>query len=80
MQIELIQTQTDPKLRNKLTFDWLANNPHRWRGKQVLSRRTGQFYTVREVMPGGRVELERKWVLYSSDVQTIRRDYEPASP
>lgn len=80
MAMQFIQIETDPGSRNKLAFDWLSNNPLRWRGKQVLSKKNGQIYIVRDVMPRGTVELERKGVLYTSNVHSVRQDYEPASP
>ena len=80
MKMLLIGTETDTQLVNKLKFDWLANNPNRWRGKQLLSRKNGGVYTIREVMPRGTVELEKKGVLYTSNIQCIRQDYEAVSP
>lgn len=78
--MQLIQTETDLGPKYKLAYNWLLNNPRRWRGKQVLCRKNGQTYLVRDVMPRGTVELERKGVLYTSNVQMVRQDYEPASP
>ena len=80
MQTLLFQTETDENTQRKLAFDWMANNPLRWRGKQVLNKKNGRTYTVREVMPRGQVELESKGVLYTSNVQIVRQDFEPASP
>lgn len=80
MQTLLSCTETEENAPRKLAFDWMANNPLRWRGKQVLNKKNGRTYTVREVMPRGQVELESKGVLYTSTVQIVRADYEPASP
>lgn len=80
METITINSQTHAGFLNKLAYNWLDNNPRRWRGKQVISRKNGQTYTVRDVMPRGSVELERKGVLYTSNVQAVRQDYEPASP
>lgn len=80
MQTLLIQDPPELKSKNNLKFNWMANNPLRWRGKQVISKKNGQIYTVRDVMPRGSVELEKKGVLYTTNVQAVRQDYEPASP
>lgn len=80
MNMLLIETETDIQPVNKLAFDWMANNPNRWRGKQVFSRRNGGVYTIREVMPRGMVELEKKGVLYTANIQSVRQDYEMVSP
>jgi hypothetical protein len=75
-----MQNPTESNSKNNLKFNWMANNPLRWRGKQVLSRKNGNTYTVRDVMPRGSVELEKKGVLFTTNVQAVRQDYEPASP
>jgi hypothetical protein len=80
MQSLLIQSSTESKSKNNLKFNWMANNPLRWRGKQVISKKNGQIYTVRDVMPRGSVELEKKGVLFTTNAQAVRQDYEPASP
>ena len=80
MNAQLFRIETDSDTQHKLAFDWMANNPRRWRGKQVLNKRNGRIYTIREVMPRGQVELENKGVLYTSNIQMVRQDYEPASP
>jgi hypothetical protein len=64
----------------KFAFDWLNNNPLKWRGKKVRNKKTGVAYTIKEVLRNGNVAMERKWVLYTSKIQTIREGYEPASP
>ena len=64
---------------NKLAFDWLNNNPHKWVGKKVRNRKSYELYTIHDVMRNGSVVLEKKWVMQSSDVQTIREDFVAAS-
>ncbi|HEX3626908.1 MAG TPA: hypothetical protein VH280_15980 [Verrucomicrobiae bacterium] len=80
MQTLLTKNEQEQSAAKKLAFNWLANNPLRWRGKQVISKKNGNTYIVRDVMPRGSVELERKGVLYTSNVQSVRQDYEPACP
>lgn len=80
MQTLLIQNPPESKSKNNLKFNWMTSNPMRWRGKKVLNRKNGQTYLVRDVMPRGSVELEKKGVLFTSNVQAVRADYEPASP
>ncbi|HEV2329634.1 MAG TPA: hypothetical protein VGY56_12710 [Verrucomicrobiae bacterium] len=81
MHTLLIQNPPESKSKSNLKFDWMANtNPLRWRGKKVLNRKNGQTYTVRDVMPRGSVELEKRGVLFTTNVQAVRQDYEPASP
>ncbi|MDE3068776.1 MAG: hypothetical protein KGJ60_14680 [Verrucomicrobiota bacterium] len=64
----------------KLRFNWLQDNPRRWAGKKVQCKKTDVIYTIHQVLGSGRVILEKRWMLYTSTVQVIRRDYEPASP
>lgn len=78
--MQLFQTKTDTNSQRKLGFDWMSNNPGRWRGKQVINRKNGRTYTIRDVMRRGQVELENKGVLYSSNVLAVRQDFEPVSP
>lgn len=80
MTLRLIQTDSELNVKRALAFDWLTNNPRRWPGKQVLSRKNGGVYTIREVMPRGTVELEKKGVLYTTNIEAVRQDYEMASP
>ena len=51
--------------------------PNGWIGRKVKCRAKAAVYTVRQVFRNGRVQLERNWMSYMTDVQTIRKDYEP---
>ncbi len=55
---------------------WLANDPYTWRGRKIRQRTSTSLYLVRQVFVNGRVELERGWTLYSTDVETIRANYD----
>jgi hypothetical protein len=54
----------------------LESDPAQWRGRRIRSRKAGAVYTVRQVYRSGRVELEKSWMGYASDVKTIRDEYE----
>jgi hypothetical protein len=55
---------------------WLMGDPVTWRGRKIRSRRTGAVYVVRQVYRTGRVELEKSWMTYFSNVENIREEYE----
>ena len=57
---------------------WLAGDPRQWRGRQIRNRNNQSLYSIRQVFNSGRVELQRTFMLYISDVATIRKDYSPA--
>ena len=52
------------------------NDPQEWVGRKVRSRRNFAIYTVSEVFKTGRVKLERNWMTYLTDAETVRRQYE----
>jgi hypothetical protein len=53
-----------------------ADDPSQWVGKKVRSKKTGATFVIRQVYKSNRVELEKSWMTYSSDVPAIRADYE----
>lgn len=54
----------------------LPDDPSQWRGRRIRSRKTGTVYIVRQVYNGGRVELEKNWMTYLTDVTTVQAEYE----
>jgi hypothetical protein len=59
--------------------NWLLGEPYGWIGRKVRNRSNASIYTVRQIFKNGRVQLERNWMSYSTDVQTIRIKYDPHS-
>ena len=57
---------------------WLEGDPFRWVGRKIRRKKDGKTYTVENVFRNERVELERSWMIYWSNVQSIRADYEAA--
>jgi hypothetical protein len=57
--------------------NWLMGEPHGWIGRKVRNRGNAAVYMVRQVFKNGRVQLERNWMSYVTDVETIREKYEP---
>ena len=57
---------------------WLRDDPRNWRGRKIRSRCSQGTFSIRQVFNNGRVEMEKGFMLYNSDVVTIRKDYEPA--
>jgi len=55
---------------------WLIDDPQGWVGRRVKSRRNMAVYTVSQVYKNGRVSLERNWMSYFTDVETVRKDYD----
>jgi len=55
---------------------WLMDDPQGWVGRRVKCRRNMAVYTVSQVYKNGRVSLERNWMSYFSDVETVRKDYD----
>jgi hypothetical protein len=55
---------------------WLMGDPQSWVGRRVRSRRNMALYTVSQVYKNGRVSLERNWMSYFTDVETVRKDYD----
>jgi hypothetical protein len=53
-----------------------TDDPSQWVGKKVRSKKTGATYVIRQVYKSNRVELEKSWMTYSSDVPAIRAEYE----
>jgi hypothetical protein len=53
-----------------------TDDPTQWVGKKVRSKKTGATYVIRQVYKSNRVELEKSWMTYSSDVPAIRAEYE----
>ena len=66
-------------LPGKNMFGQLSGNPLKWPGKRIRSRKSGETYTVREVMKSGRVVMEKRSLLFSSDVPSLREDFETDS-
>ncbi len=54
-----------------------TSDPSQLVGKRVRSRKSGATFTIRNVFKNGRVELEKSWMTYSSDIRTIDSGYEP---
>jgi hypothetical protein len=67
---------TDQREKRDQKRNWLMTDPQRWIGRRVRSRRKNTVYTVSEVFNTGRVKLERNWMTYLTDVQTVRVEYE----
>jgi hypothetical protein len=67
---------TDQREKRDQKRNWLMTDPQGWVGRRVRSRRNNAVYTVSEVSKTGRVKLERNWMAYLTDVQTIRVEYE----
>jgi hypothetical protein len=57
---------------------WLRDDPRHWRGRKIRSRCSQGTYSIRQIFNNGRVEMEKGFMLYNSDVETIRKDFEPA--
>jgi hypothetical protein len=55
---------------------WLDDDPYNWVGRKIRNRASRTTYTVRRVLKNGRVELEKSWMVYLFDVDTIRRNFE----
>jgi len=53
-----------------------AEDPRQWVGKKVRNKKTGATYVIRQIYKSNRVELEKSWMTYSSDLPAIRTDYE----
>jgi len=56
--------------------NWLTGDPAKWVGRKVVKRMTGAIYTVRQIFKSGRVQLEKNWMTYLTDVATVRKEYE----
>jgi hypothetical protein len=56
---------------------WLEGDPFNWMGRRVRHLRTSAIYKIRQVFKSGRVEMEKAWMTYSSDVNSIRVNFEP---
>ena len=55
----------------------LPDDPFQWIGMKLIRKRDSAIFTVRTVFKNQRVELQKKWMSYTSDVQTIRAGYDP---
>ena len=55
---------------------WLMDDPQGWVGRRVKCRRNMAVYTVAQIYKNGRVSLERNWMSYFTDVETVRKDYD----
>lgn len=71
-------TRTERKEATPRRRTWLDDDPITWLRRKVRSRKNGSIYTVRQVFRNGRVELEKSWMTYSSDIQNIRTSFETA--
>jgi hypothetical protein len=56
----------------------LDTDPLEWRGRRIRKMSNRQTYTVKQVFRSGRVELERDWMTFITDVDTILDQYESA--
>jgi len=54
----------------------LPEDPFQWIGRKVRRKKDGATFIVRTVFKNQRVELEKKWMTYVSDVPTLRAGYE----
>ena len=76
----LEQTRRERKERNINRGDqrrnWLMADPEEWVGRKIRSQRNSVIYTVNQVYKTGRVRLERNWMMYLTDVETVRTQYE----
>lgn len=74
------QTRREGKKQEKKAQDrqhnWLMGDPQQWVGRKVRSRRNFAIYTITQVYKTGRVKLERNWMTYLTDAQTVRTQYE----
>jgi hypothetical protein len=74
------QTREEGKKPHKKTQDrqlnWLMSDPQQWVGRKVRSRRNFAVYTITQVYKTGRVKLERNWMTYLMDAQTVRTQYD----
>jgi hypothetical protein len=55
---------------------WLMDDPQGWVGRRVKSRKNLAVYIVNQIYKNGRVNLERNWMTYFTDVETVRKDYD----
>ena len=51
-------------------------DPEEWVGRKIRSQRNSVIYTVNQVYKTGRVRLERNWMMYLTDAETVRTQYE----
>lgn len=65
-----------PKKKQRPADSWLADDPDKWRGRKIRKRASAALYVVRQVFVHGRVELEKGWSIYVTDVETVRADYD----
>lgn len=70
------RARLERKAKTGATRTLPADDPSQWVGKKVRSKKTGTTYVIRQVYKSNRVELEKSWMTYSSDVPAIRADYE----
>ncbi len=61
---------------SKTRRDWLRGDPFGWRDRKIRHRKTRVVYTVRQVFKSGRVELQKSFMSYLTNVRTIQKDYE----
>lgn len=76
-----LRRRTEPAERTQSAHssrNWLDHEPSTWPGRTVRHRQTGLVHTIRHVFKNGRVELERNWMTYSSDIHGIRSAFEAA--
>ena len=65
--------------RQEQRRSWLMGDPQGWVGRKVRSRRNFAIYMVSEVFRNGRVKLERNWMTYLTDAESVRTQYDTAS-
>ena len=76
------ESRRETKKRDKQSQhrgNWLMNDPQGWVGRKVRSRRNFAIYSISEVYKTGRVKLERNWMTYLTDAETVRTQYDPLS-
>jgi len=59
-----------------IAYGWLQEDTRRWCGRKIRHRKTRNVYTIRQVFKSGRVEVQKSLLLFSIDMEDIRRDYE----
>jgi hypothetical protein len=72
----LSHKEKSPTKETRQERTWLMGDPQGWVGRRIRSRRNMALYTVNQVYNNGRVSLERNWMSYFTDIETVRKDYD----
>ena len=75
---ETVRQEAKVGSTSNLGSGWLKEEPRQWRGRKIRSRSNKAVYCIRQVFNSGRVEMEKTFMLYNSNVDTIRKDFDPA--